>query len=300
MYLSFYDIVYCSNTKYLPHLAASLISLLSNNRRISFCIYIINNDIDEIGFLKLRNITNDFNCNLFDIKVQEALFENFKLSGHIDKQTYYRLLIPNLVNAKRVVYLDADLIVLGSIEKILNIDLLDYPIAAVENPGFKNHSLLGMNPDSKYFNAGVLVMNLEMWRSENLANKVINFIQTNSNLIEFWDQCALNAILNGRWFPLDPAYNFQASFYNIENQKNLVYKNEDIISASNNPIIVHFSGSSKPWHIHNKHPYRKKYWFYRNLTPFKSLFSDDFNIKKVVSKFLPLSFRKFILQFIRG
>jgi len=268
-----YNIVFASDENYLQHLSVGLVSLLYNNSSLEFNIYIINGGIGVASWEKLKDICKDYNANIIDLCIDDGIFSNLILNHHFTKANYYRLLIPNLIEVDKVLYLDSDLVVHGSIKELYNTNLGDFYLGAVENTGFDRHSQLKMDITSKYFNSGVMLINNFKWRESNLFSNVINFIKENKESIEFVDQCCLNGFINGNWKELPLKYNQQTMIFDkLFPEKFSYFSISEIIEAKNIPIIIHYTGSSKPWQFRNKHPYKNKYWKYLKKSPFKNVF----------------------------
>ena len=108
-------------------------------------------------------------------------------------------LIP--ANINRVIYLDSDIIIKGSLDELWAVDLEKCIIAAVTDPIVNNdrsvREKIRLAPESKYFNTGVLVIDLRHWRDARLGERALDFLVNHPELITWWDQCALNHILNG-------------------------------------------------------------------------------------------------------
>ncbi len=123
-------------------------------------------------------------------------------------------------------------------------------LGAVEDFWVKDsrNSYLSMPKGSKYFNAGVLLINLKKWREEHIKNKVIEFIKTNSARIKFCSQDPLNAILHDKWLQLDPKWNFMPhlTYPGLKNIK---------------PAIIHYAGLKKPWKANCR--LKEEYYKYR-------------------------------------
>jgi lipopolysaccharide biosynthesis glycosyltransferase len=162
----------------------------------------------------------------------------------------------------------------------------------VKNPGFKRHASLNMKETSDYFNAGILMINLELWRKHNVSKRVIEFVEKNPKVILYMDQCGLNSIIDGAWKKMPPKYNLQSLFFGEDSERFLAaFDKNEMEDSLKNPVIVHFTGVFKPWNFGEKHPYGKVYWKYRNQTPFKSLVSDDFSLKRLISFYFPKSLK---------
>jgi hypothetical protein len=103
------------------------------------------------------------------------------LGSHLSTATYLRLFMPEMLNGRdRAIYLDADTLVLSDLSELWDVGLQHHPIAAVQEAyvpyvssdnGLMNWRELGFEPDAKYFNAGVMVLDLARWREENLTLK---------------------------------------------------------------------------------------------------------------------------------
>ena len=202
-----YNLVFSTDENYIEYLSVALYSLLENNKDLYFNIYVINGGIEKEVFKKIESITNKYNCNINNIEINDDIFDKLVQNHHFAKANYYRLLIPEFIHCDKILYLDADIVVNGSIKDLYDENINDYFIASVENPGFNRHNELNMEEDSRYFNSGVMLINLAKWRSEKLQENVIDFVKNNSEVIKFVDQCGLNSIINGRWKRLPLKFN---------------------------------------------------------------------------------------------
>ena len=284
MNLNKHTVLFTTDKLYLPHLSTALYSLLVNNKSFFFDIFIFTSGISKYDENCLNKICNKNNCSL-NIKIlDEKIFDQLPTNFHFKSSNYYRLFAAELIDCDKCLYLDSDIIITRSIGKLFEIDLQNYYLAAVENPAFTRHIELGMKRDSKYFNSGVMLINLSKWRNTRMKDLVFSRLLEKKYFFEFADQCGLNSIIDGNWLELGLEYNLQTIMLN-----DFYYK---INLKNNEPIIIHYSGSSKPWHIKNKHPYKSNYWFYRNKTPYKSIFPDDLQFKKIYNFFKLYFFKK--------
>jgi lipopolysaccharide biosynthesis glycosyltransferase len=191
----------------------------------------LHSELNKKDIYYVENIINKFNSKIIYYKIDENSFKDLKLSKSLPKESYYRLLIPELIKSSYILYLDIDTIILGNITSLLNIDLHNYPVAAVKDFGNINHlNKILPNNSSFYFNTGVMLLNLDKWRAENISNKVIDFIKCNTDLIRFADQCGINAVINSNLLTLDPIFNFQLGIFKLKNNINI-----------NTQIILHYT-----------------------------------------------------------
>jgi lipopolysaccharide biosynthesis glycosyltransferase len=293
--LSKFNIVFATDEGYLQHLAVALQSLLVNNEDLDFNIYIINGGINEQKFSKLTSITAKYRCQLINIEINDALFEGLVRNHHFTKANYYRLLIPNFVDQDKVLYLDSDIVVNGSVKELYSCDFKDDYLGAVLNPGFDRHKKLGMDVNSQYFNSGVMLINNIKWKEDKITEKVIEFVTDNSDVIEFVDQCGLNAVIDGKWTAMDLKFNQQAVIFLPDFVlKYNCFGIQELVEAKRNPVIVHYTGSSKPWQFPNKHPLKHLYWQYLSMTPFKRYFPDELTMVNVIKSIIPHQLKSFI------
>jgi lipopolysaccharide biosynthesis glycosyltransferase len=281
------SIVFSVNNDFISYLIVALRTLGRNNE-YPIDIYIIHSDLSKENLNLLENICGSFNYKLNPIKIDANMFNGTREMGHLKIQAYFRIAISNLINAKTALYLDCDIYVKSSIREIFNINLEGYPLAAVKDPGFQPIEKLKMSPDSAYFNSGVLLMNLDFWRENNLSNIVLKYAIENTNILSYADQCALNAVIDGNYFSLDLLYNFQTIHLELCPE-----------STINKAKIIHFTNSYKPTHYLNKHPFKEEYMKEFRNTPdyYKFKFKNFVRIflKNIYLESLPSLARKYRL-----
>ena len=284
-------IVSSSNEAFIPHLATLFLSLLENksaDTRLNF--YVIDDSISLNSKRLLNRMVSQYKARVSYLTVDETEFENVVESERIPKTAYYRISIPNLLKtADRAIYLDCDMLALENIQYLWEIDLGTNLLAAVEDAGFHNRlNTMGVSCQSdKYFNSGMMVMDLKKWREEKITEQAFQFIKTYPQLLRFHDQDTLNAILHDRWLELHPSWNAQTYLMLEEKEHPTAIGRLKWQEARVNPAIVHFCGSQKPWHKNSVHPFRKDYLRLRNKTTFPltrvKLISkkEDTHLKKV-------------------
>jgi lipopolysaccharide biosynthesis glycosyltransferase len=168
--------------------------------------------------------------------------------SHLTAASLLRLRLPSFLNGiDRVVYLDCDLVVLNDITTLYDADLLDFPLAACLDfwltgapssapPGWdvgEWHKFLRevvrLADNKTYFNAGVLVMDLNRFRNTGLVQEAEEFLERTSYQTPFLDQEALNHVIDGAFVRLDPRWNVLAAL------------------PHSDPWIIHYAGPNKPW-----------------------------------------------------
>lgn len=296
------NIVFASNKGYAEHLAVAIYSLLENNQEHCMNVYIINDNIDRTTWNRLQVIAGHYSNTLIDIKISDQEIADLVTPHHLTKETYYRLFIPDKIRHSKVLYLDADITVNGSISDLYNTSVDDYYLAAATTPGFAAHKDLEMSAGSRYFNAGVMLINVARWRHDHIKERVVDVVRRKPWAIQFADQCGLNSVVDGRWKDLHPKFNLQSCFFEGGGDAYSNFFPEGVLAtAIQSPVIVHYSGSTKPWHLGYKHPFRSLYWKYLRKTPFSRLLSSDITVLKVIKLCIPRAMKEVVKRvFHRG
>ena len=187
-------------------------------------------------------------------------------------------------------YLDCDLIVLSSLKDLFSTNIDNYYIAAVEDYGYYYLNLhLDYHITDFYVNTGVLLINLDLWRKNNLAEKFITIKEKSAKNFVFVDQdvinlCCINKIKN---LPLE--YNFQHDFFEV-NRKFRYHPLNNKIKSVKNKKIIHYTTPDKPWKAYC--PAMKYYYKFLKMTDFK------INITFSLVTIIILSYVKYIFKSI--
>lgn len=283
------NIVFTADNNYMQHLAVTLISLLENNKSEIFKIFIFSSDITDANKEKIEQMITPYHCTVEYILFDKKIFEHIN-AGRFSIATYYRLLMPKYLCVDKLLYLDVDMVINGSIKELYDQDIENYYVAAVED-AWRDRAYcnkLGMSKDAKYFNAGVLVANLKKWREENLFDAFIAYERNSKVELESHDQDIFNAIFDGKWKRLPLKFNQYEKNPDLDKEKLLqCFTKEEILEARKQPIIVHYIGGRKPWHYRNEHIQKTLYWKYLKMTPYKEYKPSDKTLKNIISKNTP-------------
>ncbi len=240
-------------------MAIMLFSALTNLNPEAFLkIFVLDGGISERNKAKVLTVLHNAGRK-FDlqwIKVSGSNLDHFPASSFVTWMAYSRLLIPDLVpvSEKRIIYLDCDVIVRAdlsamwrsSFDGLSTLGVRDYSFPSVSSAGaYLDWQQLGLSRNSAYCNSGVLMMDLEMWRRNCLSRHMIEYLARYSDKNVFFDQDAINAILNGQWRLLDPRWNVQLSSLTLFDQSIHGTSTGVIVS---DPWILHYTSRHKPWH----------------------------------------------------
>lgn len=258
-------------------LTVMLYSLIKNSTSPYLTIYIFDGGLSRKQKLVLENMAISLDVVIYFIEIDSSKFKSFSTSNRLTYTTYYRLLIPEVLPCQlnKIIYLDCDILVEGDITKLWNTNIENKAIAAVpeigewcrfvSSPGgVALYKELGIPNNSKYFNAGVLYINIKKWRKKEIANKIFTYLNNNQKYVRYHDQDGLNAILWNDWYELIPTWNVLTEAFMRDISPTLSLDEDTIKSITNSPNIVHFTGAQKPWQTGCKHPYSKIYTQYCN------------------------------------
>jgi lipopolysaccharide biosynthesis glycosyltransferase len=188
------------------------------------------------------------------IKAPMNLIDDLKLPvPYWSSLTYAKLLLPNLLpsDVSKVLYLDSDLVVNDDIAELWDTNLGDKAIFAVRDRiawisapnGLENYRELGIPQDAKYFNGGLLLVNLAKWREKNIGERILAHLRTHWALIKMADQDGLNAVLFDDWGELPFRWNWQIPWRMARNGKRTM----EWVPDESKKSIIHFTTSEKPW-----------------------------------------------------
>ena len=258
---------------YVPHAAAVIASIVQHSGDVGFHFLILEEGVERALQETVEALAPQARFTWIDLA--SFALPAYTVTNHISRATLYRLGLEQLAPAdcQRLIYLDADLIVTDNLRELWDIDLQGAPIGAVADcvctshePDLQRHWLeWGVDPDGRYFNAGVLLVDLAKVRAEKGFTKALDLIAERGNALPYQDQDALNMVFWQRWHALPPKWNVQALQLVASYQRHL---SEDMVLAGRRPGIVHYTGPSKPWSRKGHHPWWWLYWDALARTPF--------------------------------
>ncbi|RAH38238.1 glycosyltransferase family 8 protein [Halomonas sp. SL1] len=264
------NVLLCADEGYARHGAVVMASAMANaSRADQLRFFLLTPGLEENTKDRLHALVEAAGAVLHIIEVDVQELQGVK-AGRFGVAALLRLLMHRYLpeDCERVIYLDCDTLVLGSLEDLWNLPLAgDVAAAAMDlcNPSSKNTR---RDPDN-YFNSGVMLVNLVAWRNGRVAEQALAFLEQNGEGLRYPDQDALNQVLDGKWRRLSADWNFQPTAYAAVEKRyaHLIQYLPDLEAAIRYPRIVHFIGAVKPWHATCVHPLQDDFIAYSNLTP---------------------------------
>lgn len=298
------DTLLCTNVLFQQHAAVCLASLLSNNPELFFDILIVSQPTERLDEERLRRSLTQFaNHSLRFIYFSIPSDLSLPLIAHYTIDTYTRLWVKEFFpkNVSRVLYLDADIVVVGSVAPLWSADLGGALLGAVDIPGSdQGVRLLGLRYEDGYFNAGVLLIDLDQWRAIRAEEIVMDYIRKNPERI-MYDQDALNACFHACTKRLHYKWNVIRPFY--REPITLPLERGVIEAIRREARIIHFNGGSKPWSYFCDHPRRGEYKRYLLMTDWRDYVPPDRTplnmLRKVIAAALPSSLKDLLKAGLR-
>ncbi len=243
-------------------------------------IYLILKDYGEKEIANLNKTLSAFEGRYELVVFDVEEFDLGKGRGlHGNMMAYTTLLFPTIVPSERLLYLDSDLLVLADLTPLYHYNMGQYSVAAVGNtlkyvaiPQERDFLIgLGISGDSRYFNTGVVLYDVNLWNNEDYTQKCFDFSYAYPKDLYTADQTVFNAVMNSRVCSLLPQYNC------------LCPATADLIDANVSDTIYHFVGSPKPWdfmgevlhrnhtvfHSYLRQTYYRSYKSYLDLSPIR-------------------------------
>ena len=241
--------------KFVPHFATMLHSAWHHNREARFLLL----DCGLAGETRevLKRFAADLGTRLDIKKVDLTRFEHAATGLDWPVIVFARLLLPDMLSCRKVLYLDSDCVVTADLTRFWETDLGSSFVAGVSDQNAIDFES-GLEPKiplpRSYVNCGVMLMNLDAWREHDISSQVVTYVETYRP--KFGEQTGINAVTGDRKLMLPDRWNFMVHVWSMRSP------------ADFDPSIVEFTGHRKPW-LHANACFAPVYLAHRNATPFK-------------------------------
>lgn len=280
------EIVYASDRHYVQHMAVSIRSLLAHHQNEELCIHILSDDIEEEQLKLLREEIEDAgkDVRIYPLEhlkeILEARVPGLN-TGRFHITTLARLLLGSILpeTVQKVLYLDCDTVVLHSLEALYMLRLRGCTAAMAPEPTIYKEvrEILKLSPKDIYYNAGVLLLNLQEWREKKLEDACFDYYNEMHGQLPFNDQDILNHVLRNQTVTLGQRFNFFSNYYyfryrtllSLDENYGYCETKKTFHQAKHHPVIVHFAGDERPWIAGSWNHYGRAYDKYLAETAFK-------------------------------
>lgn len=259
--------------EFAPHVGVVISSILRHSAAGKFHFLVMHQGFsaaqkEALIALAPKELFTWIDMNAYDLP-------EYHVSNHISHATLFRLALEKMApeDCHRLIYLDADLIVMGDLQELWDQDLNGAALGAIQDaglspnmPNVEQHWLDWVDDkDGVYMNAGVLLLDLDQLRRDGGFAEAMEIIAKHGADLPYQDQDAINRVFwnKSKRLPLD---------WNVQRYQLLQpvwpYLSKQSRAAVRHPKIVHFTGPEKPWNLEGYHPWWWTYWDELARTPF--------------------------------
>ena len=276
------DDAYCMPFKVLWHSLIKTDSIPSKTP-----IFMLHEDsLSAKSIEDLKLFSEKYGRSITFLNVQRFVPNDLPLSHHFSRASYFRLYVASILpsNISSVVYLDLDTVAVSSIRHLFELKM-NLPLAAIDHMSPQNAFRMFGERSGNYFQSGVLVIDLDIWRAEDVEQRFAKILREEKNRILWLDQDILNIAFEGRWqrLPL---------WFNVCNH---VRKEIDEKVVESNVRLVHLDGGGKPWKFYSFEAHAKCWYL-----AYEDCFGKPFDRKLITKPFFEriLIVIKRIIKFI--
>lgn len=246
------NILVAINERYVNQFKVLAKSAVTNNPDAELRFFLIHSSLTFAIIDELNEFCLSLGAHLAPIKVNEGPLSNVPTTSRYPAEVYYRLLASYVLpsSVKRILYLDCDMLVTGSLKPLYDIDLEGMAFAAASHSGevspvdLVNQMRLGT--DHKYFNTGIILMDTARARSVMTPDRLMQCVDELGRLIILPDQDVFNVVCGESCLAIDD------EIWNYDTRAFAQYRaaslgEHDVTWVMANTAVLHFCGPRKPW-----------------------------------------------------
>ncbi len=285
-------IAFCTSDLYSPYCAVAIQSIIDNSSSKNYYeIFILEYDVSSENKRKIINlIKNASNFSIYFLNMQEGL-KDIKINtwAHFSPVACLKLFLFSdaFVKYNKILVLDTDLVFCRDAADLYNLDITNNSMAAVDDFIMKTHVInkkftsgfapkmpidiylkeyLNFGKADKYFNTGVVLLNLNLCRNENIFRRSIIKLQMKGYVYQ--EQDVINELLYKKAILLNHKWNVIGTDQENQIKNTLSEKDKNLfIDSVENPWIIHFAGGLKPWNAVET-PYSEIFYKFAKKTPY--------------------------------
>lgn len=304
------NVLYQFNEKYAPYAGTSITSLFMHHRDEDVLVYVLGEGLSGQSRDRFQTLADQYGKSI-KILETESVIEQVKSWGIPAYRGAYsanlRLFIPYFLgeDVDRILYLDSDTIVNGSLMDFFKMDLKGKTIAMILDSLGRSYKQqhLGFTEEEPYYNSGVILFDLNKWRAEGYSEKIIEHVASREWTYTSPDQDLLNVVCKDAICMAAAKYNFQPVHAVFDNKtyyhcygRSGYYSDQELTESKADVRIYHslrFVGEF-PWDASSVHPYAKLFDRYLKQSPWS-----DYKKKKAEST-LPMKIEKILYRILPG
>lgn len=233
------QIAYGVDHNFIRPMGISMTSILEHNPQAQFHIFL--DSISSEDKVRIQKTVERYHSGCTIYYVDSSIFKTFPVRSNWSVAVYFRFFTAEILYGKsdRLLYVDADVLCIDKLDELFSMDMKGNTIAAVSDPSFSDRDSKDRHmkkigcQGTDYFNAGIILIDLNRWHTQNVSNKAIRLLSENpSRWVVAQDQDVLNVLMANEIYWLPVSYNYRATLADA-------YPDEI--------ALVHYSGSPKPW-----------------------------------------------------
>lgn len=239
------------NDRYVRPLLVMLDSCFQYNDASDITVYLLHSGLSKTSLRRIKKKIHSYGGRFRAVVVGEEEFSEGPVFRYFTKEMYYRLLCYKYlpITEKRVLYLDPDILIQGSLLPLYHSDLHGKTIGAVSDYAVNNllvecKEKIGIPQTVSYVNSGVLLFDLEKMRQELSMERMYAILEEKKDVFSFPDQDLINLYFKGDIHYLERTYNYNSGYGDT---KSMLRYWGTLYSKKNVPVVIHFMGASKPW-----------------------------------------------------
>ena len=267
------NIVFATSDLYSNLALITIKSLLMNNiESEKINIFYIGNKISEENKNNINQLVSEYGRHIEFMEMPENMCP---IEGLLRKDTivysycYLQEILPQ--NVEKVLLIESDVIIRGSVKELYSLDITDYYLAASDDMQSKWYKKrLGIESNQPYFNSGIMLINVKKWRDDNVTKMITDVISSGKHKFFYVVQDELNTLFAGKVKIFSPKYNCTTAFFIFDYKNMLRYRRpttccseKEFNDSKNDPIIVHFTTNqiiqARPWIESCTHQYNDYY-----------------------------------------
>lgn len=245
------NILVTVDSNYIRPLKVMLTSFFTHHRNENK-IYLLYSNVRDEELAELKALVEKNNSSFLSVRMEEGALAEVPVCRYFTKEMYYRLFAGELFFwEKRILYLDPDILIRGSLASMYETDLegnilAGIPDLAINTMLSAHKEEIGFKEEEPYINSGVLLMDLDKMRENFRAGDIGRTMEEWQERLAYPDQDIINLIFRGRIRMLERKYNYNTGYGSVIGM--LLYILGGFLLERNYPVAVHYMGAVKPWH----------------------------------------------------
>ncbi|KAF1680125.1 glycosyltransferase [Veillonella sp. R32] len=226
-------VAFSINNPFFKALGAEITSILETNKDIAFSFYVFVDDYSPENKINLEKTAKKYGCNIYLYVMDMSIYQNFHIKvQRFSRVTYIRIVMPWILRAftDHYLYLDSDMICVGSLKQFLKTELDGKAIGALTYDTPDRVAFLKMK-QNVYFSDGLMWISIKDWIEQKITEQVFSYQGADPARFKGQTQDLLNLVIDGNMKPIPDLFH---------------HKNKDF---SVQGILIHYSGRDKPWEL---------------------------------------------------